>query len=140
MVAERSTYDPKTLLSIKCGIDEISSYSLLNYFQPLEEYLETAPLEVEIPMEPLKEETIDYVDVEERLAPAADQPAENESETVVKHDQIDDVKVGGNSSNVGMYAGLSILGIVTIVVAAVLVRNNLRKRRKSRTNNRRFET
>lgn len=137
MVKERNIYDPKTLLSIKCGIDEISAYSLLNYFKPLEEYLDTAPLEVEMLIEePLKEEVIDNL---ERLA---DQPIEKKLE-VVTDSNISDSSTNpnvGNKNNVGMYAGLFIVAAVAVVVIVVLVRNSMRKRRKARTNNRRFET
>lgn len=132
MVAARNVYDSRTLLSIKCGIDEISADALVNYFKPLEEYLETAPLEVEIPVEPLKEEVIDNL---ERLA---DQPLEKESE-VIPENTTSGVKNIDNKNNVGMYAGLFIVAVVAVIVTVVLVRNNIRRKRKARTN-RRFET
>ncbi|RZC32885.1 angiotensin-converting enzyme, partial [Asbolus verrucosus] len=144
MINEKSSDDWQNLISNYYSIYDLTASSLLDYFQPLENYLDAAPLEQEIITTETPEYTTRVVKMEKlRLKVSEVEPEKNKTNVRINNVHPDDRKAGevteipNRTEKIVMYIGIGLLG----GVAVLLIVTGLRKlTRRKRSNNRRFET
>ncbi|KAJ8914194.1 hypothetical protein NQ315_015967 [Exocentrus adspersus] len=156
MVRDRSTTDWPYLVTLNYGFD-ISASHLLEYFKPLEQYLVEAPLE-QVPVitttttttTTTKSTTTTTTPVSitkskdvarERISLNISQSATGVQSDQPKVNNTISSPNGGETdkSNVSMYVGVGLLVLVCCTLVGVFSYRHLRRRRR-RTNNRRFES
>lgn len=144
LIKSRHSTDWPFLLSSHYGLD-ISATELLQYFEPLERYFETAPIEQEPVVTTTTTTTTTTTIITTTTEPAVveqefnldsqvvnDEPKVNSSSLDVS---LESESVGDN--HVPMYAGVGILIALGSVLLAGLIYKTAKKRQ--RTNNRRFD-
>lgn len=135
ILSERKKNDWLNSINFITGIDAISASSLINYFQPLMDYLENAPIEVKI-----QEFTTISAKTTQTTSKSLLKSVFQVNETETNSTEATYVyeKKPETPSNV-LYIGVAILMGLMVVVAGYVAVKRLRKRRP-KTNNRRFET
>jgi hypothetical protein len=150
MIHERSATPWPDLIGTYYSVYELSATPLLEYFAPLEEYFNSAPLEQVVPTFPPTKRTtskpkIEYEEVKLKSAEIRKNETVgvnfkvSDSETE-RPEHIHDYPVDGPNpvmQSYSMYIGLGLLGAVAVMVLVVIVKKVKKNRR---TNNRRFET
>lgn len=143
MIGERPTTDWVYLITLHYGLD-LSTSALLEYFRPLERYLDEAPLEqapivtttttTTAAMTTTTTTTTGAPQIEPKLAKEdqiqSDQPKVNATRSGVNTE-------ANPTSNATTYAGVGLLVFVSCLLVVVYGYKHLRRRRR-RTNNRRF--
>lgn len=129
MITARQQYDTRTVMSTYFNIEDISAASLLNYFQPLEEYLLTAPTNVTYH---LTENTVFTTDSVIQHINSSAKINEHTNKTVTnKQNNIP-------RSKTSMYLGIVVLAGFVLIAIGGIVRKSLKEKR--RANNRRYQS
>lgn len=154
MLRDRDTSDWPQLLSLHYGLD-ISANELLKYFEPLEQYFETAPVE-QVPVVTTTSTTSTTTTTTSTTtttttvrSPSTPVDSESDFSTVdslaVDQLKLNDSRAASDSSSgtvkdshVGMWVGVSLSVMVACLLVAGYGYKLLKKKR--RTNNRRFDT
>uniref|UniRef100_A0A1Y1JVZ7 Angiotensin-converting enzyme n=1 Tax=Photinus pyralis TaxID=7054 RepID=A0A1Y1JVZ7_PHOPY len=137
-IKNRPNRDWAELVDFHYGISEISSDSLLNYFNPLKTYLKEAPFDF-IPSD------ISLTTESETLATDTTNTVSNlEAQNISQPATAPSGLVDANSKHAGISNSTIwvIVGVVFVAILGVVTFLIVRKvkKRKRRTNNRRFET
>lgn len=147
-------------MSYHLGIDDISSTTLLEYFKPLEKYLEEAPLEQVIISTTPKPRTTKTTALPSKKPKVTKKllvksVVVNDTNALIQDDKTNkkdvkwfDTKIsvettteGSNVNSASSEKKYVIIGIGSfLLVGVVIVMVVRRLKRKQRTNNRRFET